>query len=119
VKYSGKPTEAKKAPWDGGFVFATDKQGKPWIGVAVQGVGASLWWPNKDQQVDEVDSMRISVEVPEGLMNVSNGQLEGKRVTGDGYVQYNWFVSYPINNYNVTLNIADYTHISTSFDGIK
>lgn len=118
VKYSGKPTIAKQAPWDGGFVYRKDAQGKPWVGVAVQGVGASLWWPNKDQQADEVDSMRISVAVPKGLMNISNGKFEGKKVLDDGYTQFNWFVSYPINNYNVTLNIGDYTHIKSSYQGL-
>lgn len=119
VKYEGKPQVAENAPWDGGFVYSTDKRGEPWIGVAVQGVGASLWWPNKDQQADEVDSMRISVAVPDGLMNVSNGRFEGKEDAGNGYTRFNWFVSYPINNYNVTLNIADYAHIKTQYQGLK
>ena len=119
VYYSGNPQVAKRAPWDGGLVFNKDVNGNPWVGVAVQGVGASLWWPNKDQQLDEVDSMRISVAVPDGLMNISNGQFEGKRALEDGYTQYNWFVSYPINNYNVTLNIGNYAHIKSEYQGLN
>ena len=117
VHYDGKPTIAKRAPWDGGFVFSKDKAGKPWIATAVQGFGASSWWPTKDHQADEVDSMLISIAVPDGLMDVSNGRLRSVDTLGGGYSRYNWFVSYPINNYSVSLNIGDYQHFSDSFDG--
>ena len=119
VQYSGFPIVAKNAPWDGGIVFSKDKNGKPWVNVAVQGVGASLWWPNKDQQADQVDSILISIAVPDTLMNVSNGQFKGKTILGDGYTRYDWFVSYPINPYNVTFNIGDYVHFSDDFNGEK
>lgn len=117
VVYSGFPKVAKNAPWDGGFVFKEDSLGSPWVGVAVQGIGASLWWPNKDQQADQVDSMLISIEVPDTLMNVSNGQCRGKKALGDGYTRYDWFISYPINPYNITLNIAKYAHFGEEFRG--
>ena len=117
VFYSGNTIIAKRAPWDGGFSYAKDKQGKPWVAVSCQGFGASSWWPNKDHQSDEVDSMMISVSVPKGLMNVSNGRLLSTKNTDPNYTQYNWFVSYPINNYNVTLNIADYAHFKDSYAG--
>lgn len=119
VFYSGNPTIAKQAPWDGGFIFSKDEQGKPWVGVACQGFGASSWWPNKDQQADEVDSMLISISVPHGLMNVSNGRLKSTEDMQNGFVKYNWLVSYPINNYDVTLNIGDYAHFSDTFEGQK
>ena len=119
VFYEGKPAIAKNAPWDGGFIFSQDKSGKPWVGVAVQGFGASSWWPNKDHQSDEVDSMLISVSVPQGLMDVSNGRLRSVVKQAEGYTRYNWFVSNPINNYNVTINIADYVHFSDTFMGEK
>jgi aminopeptidase N len=115
VFYSGNPTIAKRAPWDGGFVFAKDQAGKPWVAVACQGFGASSWWPTKDHQADEVDSMMISISVPPGLMDVSNGRLRSTKRLDDGYTQYNWAVTYPINNYTVTLNIADYVHFSDSY----
>lgn len=117
VVYAGFPKAAANAPWDGGFVFKEDSLGNPWVGVAVQGIGASLWWPNKDQQADQVDSMMISIAVPDSLMNVSNGQYKGKEALGNGYTRYDWLVSYPINPYNVTLNIAKYAHFSEEFKG--
>ncbi|HCN83113.1 MAG TPA: peptidase M1 [Sphingobacteriaceae bacterium] len=117
VFYSGNPTIARRAPWDGGFVFAKDQSGKPWVAVACQGFGASSWWPTKDHQADEVDSMEISISVPPGLMDVSNGRLRSTKKMQDGYTQYNWAVSYPINNYTVTVNIADYAHFMDSYAG--
>lgn len=117
VFYHGNPVIAKRPPWDGGFTFTKDAQGKPWVGVSCQGFGASSWWPTKDHQADEVDSMKISVSVPQGLMDVSNGQLRSTEKLTNGYTKYNWFVSYPINNYSVTLNIADYAHIEDTYQG--
>lgn len=110
--YSGKPLTAKNAPWDGGFVFKKDTAGKPWIGVAVQGTGASLWYPVKDSQSDEPDfGASIKVAVPNGLMNVSNGRFLGSQDLKNGYTRWDWEVKSPINNYDITVNIADYAHI--------
>lgn len=119
VFYSGRPVIAVNPPWDGGFIFSKDQSGKSWVGVSCQGLGASSWWPNKDHQSDEVDSMLISVTVPAGLMNISNGRLRSIENLEKGSKKYNWFVSYPINNYNVTLNIADYAHFSDEYTGEK
>ena len=119
VYYSGEPLIARNAPWDGGFVFSKDSNGRPWVTVASQGPGASSWWPNKDHPSDEPESMLISVTVPPGLMNVSNGTLRSVDKLENGNATYNWFVSYPINNYSVTLNIADYAHFSDIFDGLS
>ncbi|MGD1843390.1 MAG: M1 family metallopeptidase [Thermonemataceae bacterium] len=110
IFYSGKPTVAKQPPWDGGFAWKKDAKGQHWIGVACEGIGASLWWPNKDHLSEEPDSMRIYCEVPTGLFCVANGQLREEKKLEDGYTSYDWLVSYPINNYNVTLNIAQYVH---------
>jgi aminopeptidase N len=119
VYYSGKPTIAKRAPWDGGFIFSKDKQGKPWIGVACQGDGASLWFPCKDSQTDEPDNgVSIKVTVPNGLMNVSNGRLLGNEDLKNGYTRWDWEVKNPINNYNITVNIADYAHIHDTHNGL-
>ncbi|GGW79436.1 M1 family metallopeptidase [Salegentibacter mishustinae] len=113
--YSGKPIVAKNAPWDGGFVWDTDKNGDPWIGVAVQGTGASLWYPNKDHQSDEPEEVQLDIAVPNGLMNVSNGQFLGKKDLGNGFTQWSWKTVNPINNYNVMINIANYEHFSDSY----
>ncbi len=119
VYYSGKPIVAKRAPWDGGFVFAKHDGDKDWIATACQGVGASIWWPNKDQQADEVDSALISISVPNDIMDVSNGRLVGKTDLGNGYTRYEWKVVNPINNYDIAVNAANYAHISDSYKGLK
>jgi aminopeptidase N len=117
--YSGKPKVAKRAPWDGGFVYKKDAQGKPFIGVAVQGTGASLWYPVKDHQTDEPDrGASIKVAVPTGLMNVSNGRFLGSQNLNNGYTRWDWEVKSPINNYNIVINIADYVHIHESHKGL-
>ena len=119
VLYSGNPREAKNAPWDGGVQYRTDSLGKPWVATACQGLGASVWWPTKDHQSDEVDSMLISISVPNGLKDVSNGRLRKVTPLKDGYTRYDWFVGNPINNYDVAANIADYAHISDTYNGEK
>ena len=110
VYYHGIPIAAKNAPWDGGFVWKKDSNGLPWIGVACQGLGASSWWPCKDHLSDEPDSMRITCSVPEKVQFVGNGNLESDFIVENKRVS-TWKVSYPINSYNVTLNIADYSHL--------
>jgi aminopeptidase N len=118
--YSGNPIVAKNAPWDGGFVFKKDAAGKPWIGVAVQGTGASLWYPVKDSQSDEPDNgAKISVAVPNGLMNVSNGNFLGSVDLKNGYTRWDWEVKNPINTYDITVNIADYTHYSEKLNDLS
>ncbi|QWX85536.1 M1 family metallopeptidase [Cellulophaga sp. HaHaR_3_176] len=118
VHYSGKPKEAIRAPWDGGFSWKKDKNGKDFIATSCQGLGASVWWPNKDHMYDEVDSMAISVKVPKGLMNISNGRLKSID-EGESTTTYNWFVANPINNYGVNVNIGDYVHFGEKYDGEK
>lgn len=115
IYYGGRPIVAERPPWDGGFVWEKDDNGNDWIAVACEGIGASLWWPNKDHLSDEPDSMKITCAVPTGLMCVANGNLIDKRAIDNNYTQYSWFVNYPINNYNVSLNIADYVHISDTY----
>src|SRR5579862_5239742 len=112
VFYRGVPIAAVKPPWNGGFIWMKDGNGKSWIDVACEGIGASLWWPCKDHPSDEPDSMRMSFEVPTGLMCVSNGRLRSSVDLKNGFTRFTWFVSVPINNYDVTVNIADYAHIS-------
>ncbi len=118
VQYSGHPRKAIRAPWDGGFSWKKDNNGKPFVATSCQGLGASVWWPNKDHMYDEVDSMLISVDVPKDLMNVSNGRLRDTYEYGD-YKNYRWFVSNPINNYGVNVNIGDYVHFGEKFEGEK
>ncbi|OWP64314.1 peptidase M1 [Hymenobacter amundsenii] len=119
VYYGGQPTVAQNAPWDGGFVFAEHGAGQPWVATACQGVGASIWWPCKDHQADEVDSMLISITVPKGLTDVSNGRLRRTTKLKGGATRFDWFVANPINNYDVALNVANYTHFSDTYAGEK
>ncbi|MNK15172.1 Aminopeptidase N [compost metagenome] len=119
VHYSGNPVIAKNPPWDGGFIFSADKSGNPWVSVACQGFGASCWWPTKDHQSDEVDSMLISISVPKDLQEISNGRFRSTVEKPDGYKQYNWFVANPINNYNVTTYIGKYSHWTDQYAGEK
>lgn len=116
VFYHGKPIIAKRAPWDGGFTWTYDKEGLPWIGVSCEGIGASLWWPNKDHLSDEPDSMRIVCTVPGNLMFVGNGSMESHYRNTDQTHTYSWKVNYPINNYNVTLNIGNYVELFDEYD---
>ena len=117
--YYGNPKIAKNAPWDGGFVFKKDSNGKDFIGVAVQGTGASLWYPVKDSQSDEPDfGASIKVSVPNELMNVSNGRFQGSTDLGNGYTRWDWEVKNPINTYSITVNIGDYVHFSDSLPNL-
>lgn len=118
IFYNGKPIVAKNAPWDGGFSWKKDEKGNDWIAVSCEGIGASLWWPNKDHLSDEPDSMRVSCTVPENLQFVGNGVLELDTVSF-GKRTMTWKVSYPINNYNVTLNIGKYVNFQDEYYSIE
>lgn len=118
VFYEGHPKEAVNAPWDGGFSWKKDSNGNDFVATSCQGLGASVWWPNKDHMYDEVDSMLISVNVPKNLMNVSNGRLRKIEEFTDTKT-YHWFVANPINNYGVNVNIGDYVKFSEVYDGIS
>ena len=107
--YSGHPLTTARF---GGFTFGKDPAGRPWIYTACEDIGASVWWPNKDQWRDEVENMEISVAIPNGMVDVSNGKFVGETDLGDGYTRWDWLVQYPINNYDVSLNIGTYVHFS-------
>jgi len=119
IYYEGKPREAVRAPWDGGISWKKDNNGNDFIASSCQGLGASVWWPNKDHMYDEVDSMKISVNVPKHLMNISNGRLQSVEEQENGTTTYNWVVTNPINNYGVNINIGDYVHFSEVYEGEK
>jgi aminopeptidase N len=107
--YSGNPVETGRF---GSITFKKDPAGRDWINTACEETGASMWWPNKDQWRDEVEEMEISVAVPTGLVDVSNGRFVGKTDLGDGYTRWDWMVHYPINNYDVSLNVGNYEHFA-------
>ena len=119
LTYGGRPRISKRPPWSGGITWARDSHNLPFIASTCQGDGASLWWPCKDHMYDEPDSMLISVNVPDKLMDVSNGRLRSVVKTDDKTKTYNWFVANPINNYGVNINIGDYVHFSEIYKGEK
>jgi D-alanyl-D-alanine dipeptidase len=117
VWYHGKPRIGARLPWDGGFTFQRDSLGRPWIATANEGLGASVWWPLKDYLADEPDSQRIAITLPDSIVDVSNGRLRSTNRNRDGTTTYEWFVTSPINNYNVTINAARYAHFSDTLNG--
>jgi aminopeptidase N len=119
VFYRGKPKVAVNPPWDGGITWKKDKNGNDFIASSCQGLGASVWWPNKDHMYDEVEGMTISVNVAGKLTNVSNGRLQNVKTLKDGTKTYTWVVKNPINNYGVNINIGDYVTFSEKYKGEK
>jgi len=119
VYYHGRPQIAKNPPWQGGFSWNTDSLGRPWVVTTDQGMGASVWWPNKDTQADEPDSQRVALTVPAPLIDVSNGRLRSTKKNSNGMTTYEWFVVNPINNYAIAVAAGNYAHYSEIFDGLK
>lgn len=119
IAYEGKPVVAKNPPWSGGISWQKDENGKHFIATSCQGIGASVWWPNKDHGYDEPDDgMTITITVPEDLVAVANGRLT--ETTHDPSAQtktYHWVVTQPINNYGVNMNIGNYVHFSETYQG--
>ena len=117
IYFYGHPRAAINAPWDGGVVWRSDSLGNTWIATACQGLGASVWWPTKDTQADEPDSQRVAITVPDPLINVSNGRLRSVTPNGNGTTTYEWFVTQPINNYDIAVNAGSYEHLTDTYDG--
>jgi aminopeptidase N len=117
VYYHGRPRAAVNPPWDGGLIWSRDPEGRPWIATTCQGLGASVWWPTKDLQSDEPDSQRIALTVPDSLQAVANGRLRAVGRPGDGWSTYEWFVSSPINNYDVAASVGAYAPFVGTYDG--
>lgn len=113
--YSGNPVETGRF---GGITFKKDSAGNFWVNTSCEGPGASIWFPNKDQWRDEVENMRISVSIPDNLTDVSNGKFLGKTDLGEGYTRWDWEVQYPINNYDISMNIGNYVHFSDQYKNL-
>ncbi len=117
VYFHGKPTIARRPPWDGGLIWKKSKDGSPFVSVACQGLGASVWYPCKDHQSDEPDSAEMHITIPDSLICVGNGRFRGKMNNADGTATYDWAVSSPINNYNIVPYIGKYTHFNEIYKG--
>ena len=120
IYYSGNPHEAAMPPWDGGWVWTTDSLKRPWMTVACQGIGASIWYPCKDYQGDEPDKgASLTMTVPDSLVAVANGRLKYKKQNNNQTTTYKWAVSNTINNYNICPYIGKYVNLSTIYKGLK
>lgn len=120
VHYHGVPIAAKNPPWDGGWIWKTDKNGAPWMSVACQGLGASAWYPCKDLQSDEPDrGASLHITVPDGLQAIGNGRLRTQRKNADGTTTWDWQVKSPINTYNLVPYIGKYAHWSDVYEGVS
>jgi len=120
IVYHGKPRAAVRPPWDGGWIWTKDKLGRPWMSVACQGLGASVWYPCKDHQSDEPDSgAMLSITVPDTLMAVGNGRLLTSTEPQNGKITYTWKVVNPINNYDIIPYIGKYQHFHVDYAGEK
>ncbi|MBK6624076.1 MAG: M1 family metallopeptidase [Chitinophagaceae bacterium] len=120
VYYHGKPREAKMPPWDGGWIWKKDRMGRPWMSVACQGLGASVWYPCKDHQSDEPDNGAVlNITVPDSLKAVGNGRLMQQSAHYNSSTTYSWQVVNPINNYNIVPYIGKYVHFGEKYNGLK
>ena len=119
IYYHGKPAVAVKPPWEGGLVWARDRQNQPWISIACQHLGASVWYPCKDYQGDEPDSAEMHITAPSDLVAVSNGRQRNLLVNNDGTTTTTWAVVNPINNYDFIPYIGKYTHFGEVYPGEK
>ena len=119
IFYHGKPQIAKRPPWDGGLIWKKDSSNHPWVSIACQGLGASVWYPCKDIQRDEPDSAEMHVTIPDSLVCVGNGRFRGKVVNADKTATYDWAVTNPINNYNIIPYIGKYVNFNEIFKGLK
>ncbi len=119
IFFSGKPRVARRPPWDGGFTWTKDSNGKDFIATSNEGIGSSVWWPLKDHPSEEPDNgATISVTTPKDLMDVSNGRL--KNVIDNGETKtWVWQVVNPINAYGIDINIGDYVHWGEKYKGEK
>ncbi|WP_313253752.1 M1 family metallopeptidase [Empedobacter sp.] len=119
LEYNGNPRVAVKAPWDGGWIFSKDEKGRYWMSVAVQGLGASAWFPNKDYLGDEPDNgTELEIITPKDLVGVGNGRLVSKKEK-NGKTTYTWKIVNPINNYNIIPYIGHYVNFKDTFEGEK
>jgi len=119
IYYHGTPKTAKRAPWDGGFVWSKDQNFNHFIATANQSVGASIWWPCKDHPSDEPNEININITSPSNLIGVSNGKLIKQQQNNNKTTTYHWQVKNPINPYGVCLNIADYVHEKNNYNGLN
>jgi aminopeptidase N len=119
IKFKGSPREAVTPPWDGGWIWKRDKSGNPWMTVACQGLGASVWYPCKDHQSDEPESASLSIIVPDTLIGIGNGRLINKTTLPGNKLQFTWDVKNSVNSYNLVPYIGKYVSWKDQYQGEK
>lgn len=118
IYYHGKPKEALRPPWDGGWIWRNDSLGRPWVSVAVQGLGASAWFPCKDHQSDEPDNgASLTVIVPDSLVAVANGKNNRTIKQSNNQTAYTWEVKNPINSYLIIPYTGKYVNFTDTLNG--
>jgi aminopeptidase N len=124
IFYHGVPKEAIRPPWDGGWIWKKDANGQPWMSVACQGLGASVWYPCKDHQSDEPEEgAQLTIQVPKdkNLIAIGNGRKvpETNLINLNNNNRFSWQVTNPINNYNIIPYIGDYVGWKETYKGLK
>lgn len=119
ISYQGRPHEAEKAPWEGGFVWTKTPDGAPWVATAIQGEGCDIWWPCKDHPSEEAESLDLRITVPENLMVVANGRQISKSEPTEGRHTFHWHTDHATNDYGVAINIAPYEMIEATYNSIN
>ena len=115
---TARPQIAKNPPWDGGFIWANDSLGRPWVVTTDQGLGASVWWPNKDTQADEPDSQRVAITVPDSMIGrLERPAAQRRRTTPTARRRTSGSSTNPINNYAIAVNAGHYAHFTETYDG--
>ena len=120
IYYEGQPKAARNPPWDGGVTWGRDDLGNWFINTTCQGIGASIWWPNKDIGYDEPDrGMTIALTVPQELVAISNGRLVKTDTDSANKTRtFHWKVTNPSNNYGVNANIGNYVNWPETYEGL-
>jgi aminopeptidase N len=116
VFYEGRPVEATRPPWNGGFTWEETPSGQPWIATSFQGEGCDIWWPCKDHPGDEPSGVDLYITVPGELVVASNGVLIDVVDEPSGKKTFHWQTNVSTNIYGIALNIAPYVEIRSEYE---
>jgi aminopeptidase N len=110
VNYRGQPQEPT---FNRGLIYRIYSLGDH-IGDSIASMSqpafAKYWWPCKDKPGDKALSA-VSITVPDTLVGVSNGNLQGTSSPEAGWLTYHWREDYPIAPYLISVAIADYVRL--------
>jgi aminopeptidase N len=113
IRYHGMPHVAKRAPWDGAFMWSKTSDGQPWISTTVEGEGCDMFWPCIDHPMGKPKLIDLHISVPSPLVVAGNGVALGMEEK-DGWRTYNWRAKNP-STYGVALNIGPYEMLSADY----